>query len=59
MSSIFLKDKIDGVRVPKFQLTNIIESTHTSHDNCLGFVVAFIIFGGVTKSCNFKSARIS
>ena len=31
MSTIFLKDKIDGVRVPKFELSYISDTTHTLH----------------------------
>ena len=33
MSNIFLKDKIDGVRVTQFQLAYIRNTTHNSHKN--------------------------
>ena len=31
MSTIFLRYKIDGVRVPQFQLAYINDTTHPSH----------------------------
>ena len=33
MSTIFLKDNINGVRVPQFQLAYIRDTTQTSHKN--------------------------
>ena len=33
MSTILLNDKINGVRVPQFQLSCICNKTHPSHEN--------------------------
>ena len=33
MSSIFLKDNINGVYVPQFQIAYIHDTTHPSHKN--------------------------
>ena len=37
MSTIFLKDNINGVRVPKFQLDYIRDTTHPSHKYLVKF----------------------
>ena len=37
MSTRFLKDSIDGVRVPQFQLYYIIDTTHTTYIDLLQF----------------------
>ena len=46
MSTIFLKDKIHGVRVTKFQLAYIRKSTHLSYKKWLNCVVEYITYGG-------------
>ena len=37
MSTGSLKDNIDGFRVPKFKLSYIRDTTHTSHKNLVKF----------------------
>ena len=37
MSTRFLKDNINGVRVPPFQISYIRETTHPPHENLVDF----------------------
>ena len=46
MSTIFLKDKINGFCVPQFQLACIRDTTYSSHKIWLSCVVKYNICGG-------------
>ena len=59
MSIRFLKDKINGVRVPQFQLVQISDTTHPSHKNWLICVVKYIVCGGKFNIFNYRSGRIT
>ena len=54
MSTISSKDKIHGVRVPKFKLAYICVTTHPSHKKWLKFVVNYIICGGEINISQIK-----
>ena len=58
-STIFLKDKINGVHVTQFQLAYIIDTTHPSHKTCLSCAVKYIICGVKINLWNYMSGRIA
>ena len=59
MSKVLLKDMIDGVRVPQFQLDYICDKIIFYIRIWLSCVVKWIICGGGTNSCNLKIGKIA
>ena len=55
MSTILLKENINGFRVPKLQLAYICDTTHTSHNKlvklCCEFKQVEIVKHGLHSSC--------
>ena len=58
MSNRLLKEKVDGVRVPKSQLNKNHDTKNITIIVWLRSVMMLIIFFGVTKSWNSNSKRI-
>ena len=59
MLTISLKDNINAVHVPQFQLYYILRTTYSSNKNRLSCVVKYIICGGKIGSWNYRSGRIA
>ena len=59
ISKIFLKENIDGVLVPQFELAYILYTTNPLQKKLVEFVVVPTMCSGVSKSWNSNSGSIA